>query len=232
MTALYVLERPDGDADPEWRPDIRERIQRDGAQSLADRDLLAAIIGSGSCGKSVTKLAKEVLDCVDRGGKGLDIAILKKIPGMGDAKACAIAAAIELGRRFYSVREKRITRPSDVYPLIAHYSDRKQEQFLCVSLNGAHEVIMIRQISLGLVNRTFVHPREVFADPITDRSCAVIVAHNHPSGNVEPSPEDIEITRQLRDGGDILGIPVLDHLVFCADSYYSFLEHGLIAPRQ
>jgi DNA repair protein RadC len=149
---------------------------------------------------------------------------------MGDAKACAIASAIELGRRFYSLKDRRITSPKDVYPLISHFADRKQEHFLCISLNGAHEVIFTRQITSGLVNKTVVHPREIFADPITDRACAIIVAHNHPSGNLEPSKEDVEITKRLRESGDVLGIPLLDHIVFSLSGYYSFVEHGVIAP--
>lgn len=230
METLYVLEKHALDEDPKQSPDVRERILRDGPRSLADRELLTAMIGSGCAGKSVTKLANEVLEIIEKGKTDLDVGVLKQLSGMGDAKACAIAAAIELGRRFYSVREKRIAMPRDVFPLITHFADRKQEHFLCISLNGAHEVNAIRQITSGLVNKTVVHPREIFADPITDRACAIIVAHNHPSGNIEPSKEDIEITKRLRDTGEVLGIPMLDHLVFSSDSFYSFMEHGLIEP--
>jgi DNA repair protein RadC len=115
-----------------------------------------------------------------------------------------------------------------VLPLIRHYADRRQEHFLCVSLNGANEIIATRVVSVGLVNKTQVHPREVFADPITDRASAVIVAHNHPSGSLEPSKEDIDITGQLRSAGEILGIRLLDHVIFNSKGYYSFLEKGLI----
>lgn len=211
-------------------PDVRERILRDGPRSLADQELLAAVLGSGCAGKSVTALAHEVMNIIDTGSPELDIDALKKVSGMGDAKICAIAAAIELGRRFYAIRDKRIAAPKDIYPLISHFADRKQEHFLCISLNGAHEVISARRITSGLVNKTVVHPREIFADPIMDRACAIVVAHNHPSGNVDPSKEDIDITKRLREAGDVLGIPLLDHLVFCSNAYYSFVEHGLIAP--
>jgi DNA repair protein RadC len=112
--------------------------------------------------------------------------------------------------------------------LIQHYADRKQEHFLCVSLNGSNEVMAVRVISVGLVNKTHVHPREVFADSITERASAVIVAHNHPSGKVEPSKEDIEITRQLKSAGEILGIKLLDHIIFNRTSYYSLLEKNEI----
>jgi DNA repair protein RadC len=115
-----------------------------------------------------------------------------------------------------------------VLPLIRHLADRKQEHFVCVSLNGANEVIATRIVSVGLVNRTQVHPREVFADPITDRATAVIVAHNHPSGSLEPSREDLDITRQIKSAGEILGIKLLDHVVFNQKGYYSFCEKGLL----
>jgi DNA repair protein RadC len=230
QTTMYVLERTPDEEEAKRGLDVRERILRDGPRALADRDLVKAMIGSGCAGASVTKLAHEVLGIIDRGKSDLQVDVLKQLAGMGDAKACALAAAIELGRRIYSAREKRIAMPKDVYPLISHYADRRQEHFLCLSLNGAHELIDIRGVTSGLVNRTVVHPREVFADPITDRACAIVVAHNHPSGNIEPSQEDIDITKRLRAAGDVLGIPLLDHLVFSSSAYYSFVEHGLIAP--
>lgn len=202
----------------------------EGAQSLSDRELLMAILGSGCAGKSVVRLADDVLRVIDQEKSHGDTGIARDILGIGDARACSVAAALELGRRYYSVQGQRIAMPRDVYPLISHFADRKQEHFLCVSLNGAHEVNAIRQITTGLVNKTVVHPREVFADPIEDRACAIIVAHNHPSGNVEPSREDVDITKRLREVGEMLGIPVLDHLVFSSQAFYSFVEHGLIAP--
>ena len=124
-----------------------------------------------------------------------------------------------------------ISFPPDVLPLIRHYADRKQEHFLCISLNGAKEVIATRTVSVGLVNKTQVHPREVFADPITDRASAVIVAHNHPSGALTPSKEDFEVTRQLKKAGETLGIRLLDHIIFNHNSYYNFLENGDFEER-
>jgi DNA repair protein RadC len=137
---------------------------------------------------------------------------------------------LELGRRLFGVREIKVSSPGDVWPLVSHWSDRKQERFICCSLNGAHELIAMRVVSIGLVNRTVVHPREVYADPITDRACAVIVAHNHPSGRLDPSPEDREITKRLKEAADTLGIALLDHIVFSSEGYFSFVEHGLLEP--
>ena len=212
--------------------DIRERMVRFGSGSISNLDLVVAILGTGVPGKPVRRLAREVLDQITQSTHSFDISKLMVIAGMGEAKSCAVAAAIELGRRIFSTRGTRIAMPKDAYPLLIHFADLRQEHFIVISLNGGHEVNAVREITKGLINKTVVHPREVFADPITDRACAVIVAHNHPSGNIEPSEEDLDITRRLRQSGDILGIPMLDHLVFSEAGYFSFVEHGLITPTK
>jgi DNA repair protein RadC len=212
--------------------DIRERMVRFGSGSISNLDLVVAILGTGVPGKPVRRLAREVLDQITQSTHSFDISKLMVIAGMGEAKSCAVAAAIELGRRIFSTRGTRIAMPKDAYPLLIHFADLRQEHFIVISLNGGHEVNAVREITKGLINKTVVHPREVFADPITDRACAVIVAHNHPSGNLEPSEEDLDITKRLRQSGDILGIPMLDHLVFSEAGYFSFVEHGLITPTK
>ncbi len=214
------------------RPDVRERIARQGASSLSDAELIAAILGTGTRGKGVFALSEEVLGFIDSAKDLPPAAALGKLSGMGEAKASALYAALELGRRLYGHRERRIGSPADVWPIVSHWADRKQERFICCSLNGAHELIASRVVSVGLVNRTVVHPREVFADPITDRACAVVVAHNHPSGRLDPSAEDREITGRLKNAADTLGIALLDHIVFSKEGYYSFVEHGLLDPSQ
>jgi DNA repair protein RadC len=219
-------------ASPGGRPRTRERIAREGPSRLSDRELVAALLGTGIRGKGVAALADEVVDLIDVAGKSPDPALLKKLLGMGEAKACAVAAALELGRRVYGPSETKVSSPRDLWPLVSHWADRKQERFVCCSLNGAHEVLALRVVSIGLVNRTVVHPREGFADPITDRACAVLVAHNHPSGRLEPSPEDREITRRLKEAAEVLGIAFLDHVIFSRDGFFSFVEHGLLEPPQ
>lgn len=210
------------------QPDARERLSKEGPAALPDGDLLAALLGTGTRGKGVQALASEVLELIDATQAPPDPGLLLRLPGMGEAKACAVSAALELGRRLYGLRDRRIASPKDVWPLIAHWADRKQERFICCSLNGAHEVIAARIVSIGLVNRTVVHPREVFADPLQDRACAIVVGHNHPSGRLDPSPEDLDITKRLREAGELLGIALLDHLIFSAEGFYSFVEHGLL----
>jgi DNA repair protein RadC len=212
------------------QPMIRERLAREGPAALSDAELLAALLGTGMRGKSVHTLAEEVLNLLDSSKDVPDTVDLARLAGIGEAKASAVCAALELGRRLYGVRERKIASPGDVWPIVAHWSDRKQERFICCSLNGAHELIAARVVSVGLVNRTVVHPREVYADPITDRACAIIVAHNHPSGRLEPSPEDREITCRLKEAADTLGIALLDHVIFSSSGYFSFVEHGIPEP--
>ena len=122
--------------------------------------------------------------------------------------------------------ECKIQSPSDTYAALQKFHNKRKEHFLVLTLNGAHIVIAVRLVSIGIVNRTIVHPREVFWWAIKDNACAVIIAHNHPSGCVDPSAEDKEITMKLSQAGEILGIEVLDHLVIAKSGYYSFLEHG------
>ncbi|MBN2283128.1 MAG: DNA repair protein RadC [Deltaproteobacteria bacterium] len=204
----------------------REKLRYKGAAALSDVELMAVLLGRGTQGHDVMTVAERVVREVDSAAGGRLIEALEGIGGMGPARAAMIEAALEFARRRIRPEGYRISFPPDVLPLVRHYGDRKQECFVCLSLNGAHEVIASRVVSVGLVNRTQVHPREVFADPITDRASAIIVAHNHPSGNLTPSDEDRAVTKQLQAAGETLGIPVLDHVIFDHRGYYSFLEKG------
>lgn len=123
----------------------------------------------------------------------------------------------------------KITIPGDAYEALKRYARSKQEQFIVITLNGAHEIISVSIVSLGLLNRTIVHPREVFNRAIKDSSAAIIIAHNHPSGQLEPSEEDRSLTRRLTEAGDIIGIPILDHIIFTKKGFVSFKDLGLIA---
>jgi len=203
----------------------REKLQKKGAEALSDLELMAILVGKGTEGHDVMSVAKRILKILDSGNEKPNLKELQKIEGVGPAKATLISAALEFARRRIRPEGLKISFPADVLPLIQHFADRKQEHFICVSVNGANEVITSRVVSVGLVNKTQVHPREVFADPITDRASAIIVAHNHPSGSLNPSKEDIEITKQLKSAGETLGIKLLDHIIFNHKGYYSFLDH-------
>ncbi len=204
----------------------REKLKLKGAQCLSDTELMAVLIGSGNRKSDVMQLSARLLKSLDGQGGTPTLDRLCKIEGIGPAKASLVVAAMEFARRRIRPRGMKIAFPPDVYPLIRHVADRRQEHFLCISLNGANEVIAVRTVSVGLVNRALVHPREVYADPITDRASAVIVAHNHPSGNLDPSRDDLEVTQQLKAAGETLGIRLLDHLIFSQVTYYSMLEKG------
>ena len=206
----------------------REKLMLYGAQHLSDKELMAILLGTGIKGKNVIALADEVLTILDQNNYKTTIKDLLDISGLGNAKSTLITASLELSRRILCPERRKITAPADALPYINHYSDRKQEHFLCLSLNGAHEVIQSRVVSMGLINRTMVHPREIFSDPLKDRAAAVLIAHNHPSGNIEPSQEDIDITRRIKSAGLILGIELLDHIIFTDKAYYSFLKEGKI----
>ncbi len=211
---LPIMERP------------REKLRIKGAKALSDLELLAVLLGSGNRHADVLALSAKLLRQLDQVGASPSIDDLLTVPGMGQAKASLVVASLEFARRRIRPHGFKIAFPPDAFPLIRHLADRIQEHFICISLNGANEVIAVRTVSVGLVNRALVHPREVFADPITDRAAAIIVAHNHPSGNLSPSQDDLAVTRQLKQAGITLGINLLDHIIFNHERHYSLLENG------
>jgi len=205
----------------------REKLIERGAVALKDHELLAVLIGKGSRRHDAITLAKKMIPIIDEKGEKLSVDDLAKFDGIGNAKAALILAATEFSRRRIRPGGIRLETPADLVPHIRHYVDRKQEHFLCASVDGANEIINIRVVSIGLVDRSHVHPREVFADPLIDRASAVILAHNHPVGALNPSDQDIETTQRLRQAGEIMGITVLDHIIFNRTEYFSFLESDI-----
>lgn len=206
----------------------REKLREKGASALTDEELLAAILGMGTAGVDVRTIARQVAGLIREHKATLTLEQLQAVPGMGPAKAGQILSAFELARRHLLKATVKITASQDVLPLVADIADKQQEYFLCISLNGANEVIEKRVVTIGLLDKSPVHPREVFADAIADRAAAVIFAHNHPSGEVQPSNSDLKIHEQLVEAGKILGIKVLDHIIISKKGYYSFQEAGLI----
>ncbi|MDN7024804.1 JAB domain-containing protein [Methanoculleus sp. FWC-SCC1] len=212
-------------------PDLdrpREKLAKRGAESLSEKELIAAIIGRGTRGRDVLLVASDISRFLKTENCSPSYDDLVEIEGVGAAKACQIIACFELARRFIDSdpRGHRIASPTDVLSLVTDLVDRRQEHFVCITLNGAGEVITRRTVTVGLLNQSLVHPREVFADAITDRAASVVLVHNHPSGNLEPSQQDIAITRQLSEAGSILGIRVLDHLIVSRKGYVSLKEIG------
>lgn len=206
----------------------REKLMAKGASALSDPELIALILGSGTQKLDVMSLASKLARLIQDSKGELSFEILSGIEGIGPAKASQILAGFELARRYLVKDSIKITEAKEAIPLLGDIANKQQEYFVCLSLNGANEVIEKRIVTVGLVNKSQVHPREVFADVITDRAAAVIFAHNHPSGELKPSDSDLKIHNQLTEAGKILGIKILDHIIVAKKGYFSFQEEGLI----
>jgi len=204
----------------------REKLLTKGEAALTDAELLAVLLGSGTKRFSVLDLSVEILTAFKGQLSNVSAARLLEVEGVGKAKACQLVAAMELGRRHLSRQRAVIRDAEDALPYLAGIRKEKQEHFVCLSLNGANEVLATRTVTVGLLDSNQVHPREVYADPITDRAASIICAHNHPSGTLEASPEDLAITRRLMKAGEVLGIRVLDHLIVTENGFLSMKQKG------
>ena len=219
MTALRDLHKND-------KP--REKLVRKGVQALKNDELLAILLGSGVQGKDVRKLAKEIIALMDTGFDGLCLQTLCDIHGLGLAKASQILASIELSKRYLIRSNKRITSAEEVYEELKVFSTKTQEHFLVITLDGASHIINTRTVFIGTLNQSMVHPREVFADAIADRAAGIIIAHNHPSGTLEASRADVEVTCRLKEVSKLVGIELLDHVILSKHGFYSFSDEGLL----
>jgi DNA repair protein RadC len=224
----------------EWpvRERPRERLRSVGSDALSARELLAILVGSGSEGRTAVDVAGDLLAAADgslRRLASLPPARLQAIPGVGLAVSARVAAALELGRRLAREGPEERTRvggPRDVYERCAPtMRDLEHEEFRVLLLNSQHAVTREITVTRGVLDGSVVHPREVFKQAIIGSAAALILVHNHPSGDPTPSPEDRNVTRQLAQAGDLIGIPVLDHVVIGDGRYVSFVEAGLIDRR-
>jgi len=208
----------------------REKIASKGVSALSDTELIEAIIGRGTKNKDVRTLAKEICSLIQKHRQKIRYEDLKEIEGIGPTKASQITACFEISRRYSPPGgvDTQVLKPEDILPYVAYLKDKRQEHFICITLNGAGEVLGNRTITLGLLNHSLVHPREVFADAITDRAASIICVHNHPSGSLEPSTQDIAITAQLRDAGALIGIQLIDHIIVSKNGHLSMRERGLL----
>jgi len=204
----------------------REKLLSKGAEALSDVELLSVLLGSGTRRIGVLDLSAKILRAFEGRLDRANVESLLAIRGIGRAKACQIAAAFELARRHLRKGHNVVSRAEDAVPYLQGIRGRMQEHFVCLSLNGANEVLETRVVTVGLLDTNQVHPREVFADPIADRAAAILVAHNHPSGTLEPSPEDVALTKRLARAGELLGIRLLDHVIVTTDGFVSLRELG------
>jgi DNA repair protein RadC len=212
----------------------RERLQRLGPEALSSQELLALVVGRGVSKRSVMTIAQEL---ISRFGsvKAISEATMEeltRVNGIGTAKAAQILAAFELGKRQeldQDLGEYDVKDPQGVVKAVrAGIKDKAKEHFKLILLNTRNRVIGISTISIGTLNASLVHPREVFREAVIHSASSVVLAHNHPSGDTEPSGEDLTITRRIAEAGKIMGIEVLDHIIVTAKGYTSFREKGLI----
>ncbi len=213
----------------------REKLMLKGKSALSTAELIAILIGSGNSEHSAVELSKQILDSVDNNLSALsklNIHDLMKFKGIGEAKAISIIAALELGRRRKDTEtpeRKKISSSKDAYALMYEsLVDLPHEEFWVIFLNRANQVIKKDRISIGGITGTVADVRMIFKMAIENLSCGIILVHNHPSGNTDPSGADKQLTNKLKEGGKLLDIPVLDHLIFTDNGYFSFADEGLI----
>ncbi|QKE28538.1 DNA repair protein RadC [Arcobacter acticola] len=206
----------------------REKLIKKGVKALKNYELLAVLLGSGVKGKDVISLSTEIIKLFEEDFENTNLEKLLNIHGLGISKASQILSSIELSRRYLIKQSKKITSAKDVYDELKEYQNKQQEYFLCLYLDGANHLIQTKIITIGILNQSLVHPREVFSYAIEKRCASIIVAHNHPSGILEASSEDINVTKRLKESGKILGIELLDHLIITNDGFVSLKEEGVL----
>ena len=221
----------------EWSPEDRprEKLLLKGTSALSEAELIAILIGSGTTKTSAVELAKKVLLLSNHNLNvlaRLGVKDLMKIKGIGEAKAITIVAALELGRRrkAQDIDEKpKINSSKDAFDLIqGDLMDLPHEEFWVLLLNRSHQVVKKKRISEGGVSGTVADPKIIYKLALEDLASGIIVAHNHPSGNLKPSQSDIDLTRKLKNAGSVLEVQLLDHLIIANRNYFSFADDGLI----
>lgn len=206
IKSLAVHERP------------REKLMARGERHLNNAELLQVVIGSGIRGADVTIIAEHILRLLEQQNGRASLEQLTNIRGVSTATATKLLASLELVGRFVKTGVV-VETEDDVLPLLADIRYKKQEHFVVLTLDGANRLIERRTITIGTLNSSLVHPREVFADAITDRAAGIVVAHNHPGGSLEASGPDIVVTKRLRAAGELLGIKMLDHIIVTATGH-------------
>lgn len=213
----------------------RERLLNYGVENLNNEDLLAIILKTGTKDKNVKELALDVINCYDGfyNLKNISVEQLKKIKGIGEVKAIELVAALEFGKRIVLKdnvhNKKRLVNAKDIWEYTRYlFKDKKQEYFYALYFNNKQELINKKLLFVGTINRSVVHPREVFKEAYLLSASSIICMHNHPSGDINPSIQDINFTKSLYEIGKIQGIPVVDHIIVSDNSYYSFYEDNNI----
>ncbi len=207
----------------------REKLEKYGPEKLTDSELLALLLGSGIKGLNVLQLSKKILKLIERVGvEKITLKMLLAEKGLGKAKASQIVAVLALGKRLHDKTKPEILTPQDVWKLCVDFRESKREHFVAFYLDTQGRVIERQIISIGTLDASLVHPREVFEPAVSLRAASIIVAHNHPSGNLEPSHEDRMMTKRLEESGKILGIHVDQHVIVTQSGFCGLMEPFLI----
>jgi DNA repair protein RadC len=207
-----------------------DKIRGFGISSLTEQELMAALVGGGTGGNSVHYVSKNILSVLQKTpGYVPEVESLLKIKGVGEVKAVQITASFELARRFlYPSKGYIIRHPKDVYEVVKLYAYHHQEVIVVITLSGSQELINCREVFKGTLDMSVTHSREIFVDALKDRAAGIIVIHNHPSGSLAPSVEDRQFTENLSQAGQLLGIPLMDHVIISREGYYSFVENKML----
>jgi DNA repair protein RadC len=213
----------------------REKFLLKGRSSLSDSELLAIIMGSGNRDETAVELARRILASVNNNWHQLSLLSVKdltKFKGVGEVKAISITTALEIGRRraTQEIPEKPVISSSKTaYQILKNYlSDLRTEEFWAIFLNQSNKVIHVSQLTQGGISQSIVDVRTLFKTALDHFSTGIIIAHNHPSGNLKPSREDIDVTQKIKEAGNTLNIQLLDHLIITQNSYFSFSDDGLL----
>jgi len=210
----------------------REKLAQKGSSALSDAELLAVILGGGTRGSGVLAIAEEILRYYGSSRLStVSIRDLQAVQGIGPAKACQLLASLELGRRVFRPEEEPaflIKKPEDAATLTRELANARKEHFCTLYLDTRNRVIRKETISIGTLNASLVHPREVFQPAVESSAASVVLVHNHPSGDPEPSREDLLLTKRLVTAGEIMGIDVLDHVIVAKRSFVSLRERKLM----
>lgn len=208
----------------------REKLMRYGPEKLSDEELLAVVLRTGTRGTGVLDMAGQLLRRFGRSDIAkAGFAELRAAPGLGPARSCELLAAFELGRRYLNGKKAGIyLKPRDIWEELRDIRDQKKEHFIVFYLDTRNQEIKRDIVSIGTLNYNLVHPREVFEPAVKNLAASVIVAHNHPSGCLEPSDEDLSLTKRLAQAGKLLGIEVLDHVIVTREGFMSFKQKGLL----
>lgn len=206
----------------------REKLQRKGVTALSDFELLEVMIGNGGPNADVSNIAHQIQKQLRRGTNTLTYESLTGMHGVSVATASRILAGLELAKRHLVRDTEPLRSQQDILARLVDIRTKQQEYLVCLSLDGGQRLIASRTISIGTLDAVLAHPREIFADAIADRAASVLVAHNHPSGEIRPSQKDISLTQQLAAAGQLLGIDLRDHFIVTKNDYYSFRQHHLL----